>query len=380
MDKKKVNVLLVDDQPAKRLSYQSILECLGENLVSVGSGREALQYLLNNDCAVILLDVVMPDMDGFETATLIRQRPKLELTPIIFLTAYSTSDLDRMKGYELGAVDYVFAPVVPEILRAKVSVFVELYRSRHELAHANEMLRMEISERRIAEQKALQAERMAAVGQMVTGLAHESRNALQQIQSSIEMLSRRIQASPEAMLLGEIQKAHDRMHHLLEDVRGYAAPLNLSCDRFDVSRLWGEAWKRVVKTHPDLVATLHEHTQGLDLNCMVDKYPMEQVFYNIFENCLNGSRRVVKIDLRCSPAELRGESALRIEVCDDNTDLTPEQRGRLFEPFYSTKTTGSGLGMAIAKRIVEAHHGHIAVTKCPSPGNAIEVILPRGAP
>src|SRR5207245_2328245 len=105
---------------------------------------------LTIDCALILLDVVMPEMDGFETATLIRHRPRLERTPILFLTAHSTSDLDRLKGYELGAVDYVFAPVIPEILRAKVAVFVELYRNRRELAAANQHLLDEIAQRKRA--------------------------------------------------------------------------------------------------------------------------------------------------------------------------------------------------------------------------------------
>src|SRR5438874_4901475 len=124
----KVNILLVDDQPGKLLSYQTILEGLGENIMLARSGREALQMLLKEECALILLDVVMPEMDGFETAAMIRQRPRLERTPIIFVTAYSTSELDRLKGYEIGAVDFVFAPIVPEILRAKVAAFVDLYR------------------------------------------------------------------------------------------------------------------------------------------------------------------------------------------------------------------------------------------------------------
>ncbi len=129
----KVNILLVDDQPGKLLSYQAILSNLEENLVTVASGKEALQCLLRDDFALILLDVVMPDMDGFETAALIRGHPRLERTPIIFLTAFSPSEMDRLKGYELGAVDFVFAPIVPEILRAKVSALVELYRNRREL-------------------------------------------------------------------------------------------------------------------------------------------------------------------------------------------------------------------------------------------------------
>ena len=120
----KVNILLVDDQPGKLLAHESVLAELGQNIVKAATGREALQCLLRQDFAVILLDVNMPDMDGFETAELIRWRPRFEKTPIIFLTAYNTTDLDRLKGYSLGAVDYLFLPVIPEVLKAKVTVFV----------------------------------------------------------------------------------------------------------------------------------------------------------------------------------------------------------------------------------------------------------------
>src|SRR2546422_931863 len=124
----KVNILLVDDHPGKLLAHESILTELGENVVKATSGREALECLLRQDFAVILLDVNMPEMDGFETAELIRRRPRFESTPIIFITGNSTTDPDRLKGYRLGAVDYLFLPVVPEVLKTKVSVFVELAR------------------------------------------------------------------------------------------------------------------------------------------------------------------------------------------------------------------------------------------------------------
>src|ERR1044071_6708025 len=123
-----MNILLVDDQPGKLTAHESILTALGENIVRASSGSEALQCLLRQDFAVILLDVNMPGMDGFETAELIRQRPRYEKTPIIFITGYNTTDIDRLKGYRLGAVDYLFLPVIPEVLKAKVSVFVELAR------------------------------------------------------------------------------------------------------------------------------------------------------------------------------------------------------------------------------------------------------------
>src|SRR5687767_8603801 len=128
--REKVNILLVDDHPGKLTSHEAILAELGENVITATGGREALQLLLKHDCAVILLDVNMPGLDGFETADLIRQRPRSENTPIIFITAYNTTDIDRLEGYRLGAVDYLFLPVIPEVLKAKVTVFVSLERQR----------------------------------------------------------------------------------------------------------------------------------------------------------------------------------------------------------------------------------------------------------
>ncbi len=130
----KVNMLMVDDQPAKLLSYEVILNELGENLLMAGSGREALEHLLKTDIAIVLMDVSMPELDGFELAALIRQHPRYEQTAILFISAVHLTDLDRLKGYEHGAVDYIAVPVVPEILRAKVRVFADLYRKTHQLA------------------------------------------------------------------------------------------------------------------------------------------------------------------------------------------------------------------------------------------------------
>jgi signal transduction histidine kinase len=373
----KVNILLVDDQPGKLLTYEAILANLGENLVPVKSGREALQFLLKEECALILLDIVMPDMDGFETAAVIRQRQRLERTPIIFVTAYSTSDLDRIKGYQYGAIDVVFAPIVPEILRAKVLALVELYRVRRELAQTNEQLLAEIVERRRAQELALQAERLAAIGQMVAGLAHESRNALQQIQASVEMLSRRIRSQPESSLVVEIQKAHDRIHRLLEEVRGYSAPLKLNCEVYDLSAIWNEAWRQLSAAHKGRDVQFHVDTGDLDLRCLVDGFPIERVFGNILENSLSACADPVRIAIQCSAAELNCGGAIRIRIADNGVGLTDEQRRHIFEPFYTTKTSGTGLGMAIAKRIVEAHGGKIAVADERGPGTTIEILLPR---
>jgi two-component sensor histidine kinase/CheY-like chemotaxis protein len=133
----KVNILLVDDQPAKLLAYEVILKELGENLVVAASGREALEYLLKNEVAVILVDVCMPELDGFELAAMIRDHPRFQKTAMIFISAIQVSDIDRLRGYEMGAVDYVPVPVVPEVLRAKIKVFAELYRKTRQLERLN---------------------------------------------------------------------------------------------------------------------------------------------------------------------------------------------------------------------------------------------------
>jgi PAS domain S-box-containing protein len=140
-----VNILLVDDQPGRLLTYRAILEPLGERLVEASSGEQALRLLMEDEYAVILLDVNMPGMDGFETASMIHQHPRFEKTPIIFVTAVNVTDMDRLRGYKLGAVDYVMVPVIPEILRSKVVVLAELFRKRRELQQSNAALKAEKS-------------------------------------------------------------------------------------------------------------------------------------------------------------------------------------------------------------------------------------------
>jgi PAS domain S-box-containing protein len=143
----KVNILMVDDQPAKLLSYEAILAELGENLIKATSGKEALEHLLKTDIAVVLMDVSMPDVDGFELADMIRQHPRFEKTAIIFISAVYLTDMDRLKGYERGAMDYISVPVIPELLRAKVSIFAELHRKAHQLETLNRELEQRVAER-----------------------------------------------------------------------------------------------------------------------------------------------------------------------------------------------------------------------------------------
>lgn len=147
MQNDKVNILLVDDQPAKLLAYETVLGDLGENLIKASSAREALQTLLKTDVAILLIDVCMPELDGFQLAAMIREHPRFQQTAIIFISAIHLTDVDRLRGYEMGAVDYVPVPVIPEVLRAKVRVFAELFRKTRQLEQLNADLERRVAER-----------------------------------------------------------------------------------------------------------------------------------------------------------------------------------------------------------------------------------------
>jgi two-component sensor histidine kinase/DNA-binding response OmpR family regulator len=170
----RVNILLVDDQPAKLLSYETILSGLGENLIKAASAREALEHLLKQDIAVVLVDVCMPELDGFQLAAMIREHPRFQRTAIIFISAIHLTDTDRLRAYEMGAVDYVPVPVIPEVLRAKVRIFSELYRKTRQLEQLNRELERRVAKRtaelRASSERLVQSEQRRslalAAGQM----------------------------------------------------------------------------------------------------------------------------------------------------------------------------------------------------------------------
>jgi signal transduction histidine kinase len=190
-----VNILMVDDQPAKLLSYEAILRDLNENLIKVSSGREALDQLLKTDVALVLLDVSMPDIDGFELANLIRQHPRYQSMAIIFISGVHLTDVDRIQGYQRGAVDYISVPVVPELLRAKVSVFAELYRKTRELETVNNDLRVAEERLRRLTGRLMQiqdAERRRVARDVHDGLGQY----LVGVKMGIDQLARRFEREP----------------------------------------------------------------------------------------------------------------------------------------------------------------------------------------
>jgi two-component system sensor kinase FixL len=236
-----------------------------------------------------------------------------------------------------------------------------------------------------AQERTLQAERLAAIGQMMTGLAHESGNALARSQACLEMLVLEVQDRPEALdLVARIQKAQDHLRQLYEEVRGYAAPLKLEREPYPLPSVWRQAWTHLAIRRQGRTAELREEGVDADLRLSVDPFRLEQVFRNVFENSLAACPDPVEVTVACSPGWLDGQPALRVSVRDNGPGLNAEQRQRIFEPFFTTKTKGTGLGMAIARRIVEAHGGQIGVGTPPARGAEIVITLPRdpvaGAP
>jgi PAS domain S-box-containing protein len=228
-----------------------------------------------------------------------------------------------------------------------------------------------------AQEESLQSARLAAIGQMMTGLAHESGNALARSQACLEMLAFAVENQPKALnLIERIQSAQDHLKQLYEEVRNYAAPLKLDLERWQLPTIWRQAWDNLSLVRQGKSATLREDLGGLDLTLRVDPFRLGQVFRNILDNALAACPDPIEIMVVCSSADLGGKPALRIAFRDNGPGLNADQRQRIFDPFFTTKTKGTGLGMAIAKRIIEAHAGSIAVGSNGGRGAEIVVTLP----
>jgi signal transduction histidine kinase len=230
-----------------------------------------------------------------------------------------------------------------------------------------------------AQQKLVQAERLAAIGEAMAGLAHESRNALQRSQACLEMLATRVADRLDVLdLIDRIQAAQDHLHRLYEEVREYAAPIVLHTELRDVPHLVREAWQMLTSQRAGRQAILRESGAATAGLCQVDGFALQQVFRNVLENAMEACSEPIAIEVAYAPCWLGERPGLQIGVRDNGPGLTPEQARRIFDSFYTTKTKGTGLGMAIARRVVEAHGGRIAVGP-PSPtGAEILIQLPRG--
>ena len=410
-----VNVLLVDDQPARLLVYRAILDPLGENLVEARSGTDALKEVMASDCAVILLDVNMPGMDGFETASLIHQHPRFERTPIIFVTAVNVSDLDRVRGYKLGAFDYVTVPIIPEILRSKVMVLCELHRKRRDLqlanqrlAAANEALRVEkarelavlndslrsannalavrnvelqaqIAERESAEAALLDLSRRK--DEFLATLAHELRNPLAALSNAVNVF--KLAAGGDEALHRSMQRQLGLLVRLIDDLLDAArisrGKLTLKREPTTLKAVLDSAAETVT---PLLIAGDHRLQMSVPPEAIAlhaDAERLSQVFSNLLGNAVKYSDPGTPIALTAS----REGREVTVSVADRGIGLSPDQFARIFEPFTQLDTSlersrgGLGIGLSLAKQIVEMHGGVIDVDSAgPGKGSRFTIRLP----
>ncbi|TDJ70103.1 MAG: PAS domain S-box protein [Proteobacteria bacterium] len=238
----------------------------------------------------------------------------------------------------------------------------------------------DLTDEKLAQEKLLQAERLAAIGQVVAGLTHESRNALQRTLSSLDRLELDLEGQDDALaLIARARVAQAELQILFEEVRSYAAPFKLDLKYCDLLKVWRRAWDESKPALERKEIHLVEEVDDLDLECEVDELRIRQVFRNIFENAISASPEKGKIVLHCELTQIAEQSAFRITICDEGPGIPIEQQEKVFEPFFTTKSTGTGLGMAIASRIVKAHRGQISAGNVGAGGAEIEIVLPRDA-
>jgi two-component system, LuxR family, sensor kinase FixL len=222
------------------------------------------------------------------------------------------------------------------------------------------------------------SERLAAIGQMAAGLAHESRNALQQIGACAEMLAMELQHLPEALdLVVGVQEAEARLHRMFEDVRAFAIPLHLERRKCDLADLWRSAWAMLVASNPKRQLRIAENITAHSGHSSVAAIYLEQVFLKILENSLDACADPVEVEVCCWPTELGNRPAVGVSLRDSGTGFAPEALEKVFEPFYSTKTQGTGLGLPIVRRIIEAHGGQAHAENAVQGGALVRFLLPR---
>jgi two-component system sensor histidine kinase/response regulator len=364
----RVNLLLVDDQPANLLALEAMLQDLGQHIVKAGSGREALKWLLTNDCAVILLDVKMPEMDGFETAELIRQRDRSRHTPIIFLTAADRSQTQAMRGYAVGAVDYLIKPVVPEFVRSKVTVFVELAKTTELLRRQTE--RLQISEQAARELADARAELVEDLEQKNRELetfsytvSHDLRAPLRRIESFAKALSE-TQADrlddEGRRYLSRIRTSSQEMAQLIDDVLylSRVTRAELRRQEVDLSALARAIIERLREAEPDRKVDVRIRP---GLTTVGDGQLLRIALDNLLENAWKFSARQPEARIEFGVTHLPGEPAYFIR--DNGAGFDMSYAGRLFTPFQrlhlSSEFPGTGVGLATVQRIIYRHGGRI---------------------
>lgn len=398
----KVKILLVDDRPANLLALETILEDLGQELVKATSGKDALRHLLNDEFAVILLDVKMPDMDGFETATLIRERERSRHTPILFITAHK-DDEHLFRGYYAGAVDFLYKPINPEVLRSKVSVFVDLSRKTELLKkHAamlegrNAELERTIRERERAEEEVRRLNRELEervkvrteelvraneeLRQFGYAASHDLREPLRTVASYTQLLSRRYgeQLSEDGQeFVTYITDAVRRMDTLLNDLLAYSQQINAR--EQVLGSVDSEAVLQGVLLNLDVLIreTGTEVKNGSLPEVRSDFAQLGQVFQNLISNSIKyRSSEPPCIEVWAEDRNYEWLFCFR----DNGIGIEPryhEQIFGIFKRLHGREYPGTGIGLALVKRIIERQGGRIWVESELGHGSTFKFTIPK---
>jgi signal transduction histidine kinase len=362
----KVSILVVDDRADKLLAYEVMLAELKQNIVCVRSGKEALRRLLREDFAAILLDVNMPGMDGFETAALIRQRQRCETTPIIFVSAINDTLTHISRGYSLGAVDYILTPVVPDILRAKIAVFVDLFKKTEQIKRQAEERESLIREQAIAEHARVEAERASeAKDRFLAMLSHELRTPLTPVLASVFMLERednvpKVMHESLQLIRRNVELEARLIDDLLDLTRISKGKVQLSFEIVDAHTLLRNALEICQFEIEQKKLELRSEFAATKVYLQADPARLQQIFWNLIKNAVKFTPHGGKLGIRTTN---NGDGQFRLEVEDSGCGIDPGVLPRIFHAFEQagrTQLGGLGLGLAISKALVEAHHGSIS--------------------
>ncbi len=391
------DILVVDDNDTNLIAIEAALSPLGRKMVLARSGVEALARLLEQDFALIILDVAMPGMDGFETARLVRSRARNRATPIIFITGLSWQDEEILKGYELGAFDFLMKPIRPEVLRAKAGVFIELQARTLELQEKAEELRqaqtrnhereLQMQRKRfeaevLESQMAQMAETDRRKDEFLAILAHELRNPLQPLQTAVELMEHNPTEPVPERVRGIIQRQVTHIGRLVDDLldvaRFQTGKLELRRSTLSLKDVVNEA---VNDSRPAVDARKHTLTvrgEGGSPQVFGDSPRLVQVLTNLLSNAIKYTEPGGKLDVQWGTDG--GQAFVR--VTDNGRGISESLLPRIFDMFVQERTTpdgkgGLGRGLGLVKRLVELHHGTVnATSPGTGKGSTFEVRLP----
>ena len=369
-------VLLVDDDERNLLAIATVLEDLGD-VVLARSGEEALRHLLKGEFAVILLDVYMPGMDGYETAQIIRSRDQTKGIPIVFLSAVNKEAEHLMRGYSMGAVDYVFKPVDPVVLRSKVAVFVDLFAKSKEIERKAE-------EQRLLEGKLVQAQKMDAIGKLTGGIAHDFNNLLAAVIGGLGLLEKRAQLDEDqAKILGMTKRAAEQGTELVRRLLAFARRQRLEPQAVDMIVLRETVSNLLTHTLGGLVHIDWRIADGAP-PAFADQAQLELALVNLIINARDamedGGTVTVSADvLHVIEEGLPPGEYVRLTVADTGMGIAPEDLEKVLEPFFTTKDVGkgSGLGLPMVYGFARQSNGAFRLTSELGRGTTAELLIPR---